>query len=128
MKGSTMTMTCPLCRTPVSEPGACKTCLPYNIFAIDWLQINVGLEPLRQLMLSKLETLQEIDFEQATLPLEGNARDKKIAFVSAEMPDGLNVIMIPCLDPAGYHTVMFTVAPQHSVKDGMHRVRDFLGR
>ena len=47
-------MKCPLCGKPVSEPGACRECLPYNLYTIDGLVQSVGYESLRRLMVAKL--------------------------------------------------------------------------
>jgi hypothetical protein len=120
------TMTCPRRGASVKVAGSCEACLPFNIYASAWLQKYIGFEPLRQLMLSHLEELRQLPFEQVKMPLEQADPAARIKTIVAALPSGQQVVMLPCLNEKGYQSVLFGVEPL-PLKDGHYRLGNPFG-
>jgi hypothetical protein len=112
----TKTSRCPACSKPVSEPGDCVDCLPFNMYFGD-PYTTARQEHCRQLMIAHRATLEAIPFSQARIKAAKLTGDNDIQFVVAD-----GIAMFPCLDGSARKSVIFARLPT-DIHDGQHRWR-----
>src|SRR4051794_37452111 len=108
-------MQCSKCGKWTDEKGDCEDCLPYNMYIADRLR-QVDPEALRRLMLAHVEELRQLSFKQVDF-----ADVDELQILVVVVPGVGRVAMIPCVDTAGYESVVFVTEPAH-LKEGHHRM------
>jgi len=102
-------MKCPLCGKPVTEPGACLACLPFNMY-FGFERTPDIMEACRLLTIKHQAKLEKIPFSQAKIKggklpdaIEGDAEVQTVT-------DG-DMLIIPALDGSARKSVFFVRKP-----------------
>jgi len=117
-------MKCPHCGRAVPERGACTTCLPFNLYFTHAVTRVFDPEELRVLVKEKADEIRAIGCGQVRVPLEAVDPSTKVRVVVVPMK-GWELHILPCIDTAGYESVMVGLRRPNEVTDGWHRVFSF---
>jgi hypothetical protein len=109
-------MNCPHCGRPVSEPRACKDCLPFNLYANQDVIDAYGWDNLHAMTMSQLDKLRTLDYRE----LQWKDPKSKVAVLEAR-DQGRTLVFVPIVDEGGEKAVM--IGFKDGVRDGWHRVR-----
>lgn len=105
-------MHCNLCGSETIEQGACRTCLPYNIYASEDVLRLVPFDRLRMVVLDAMPHLEKQGFLTAK-DMRRADPDTKMETYGVSVGDQ-RIMLVPIIDTAGEESICFTLSDTHS--------------